>query len=239
MTAPFAAEAAARRLRLKPPARPSLQRQSFRRAATSVASAALLATRATFARCPDGSPPPCARARPTAPSQASIAVLPFANLSRDSADVYLAGGLTEELISRLGAVSRFRVPGRSVVERAQAAIADPQALARPLGVRYLVEGSVRRGGARLRVSAAGDSAAARSALGELDATTSSQDPALAMRGFYAAGLVVVGDRERALAVLEAIASSDLFVWYLRSPDLDPIRDDPRFQRIEAAARAAP
>ena len=79
-------------------------------------------------------------------------MLPFANLSRDSADVYLAEGLTEELISRLGAVERFRVPGRSVVVRAQAAVADPQALARRLGVRYLVEGSVRRGGNRLRVS---------------------------------------------------------------------------------------
>ncbi|MDP3774440.1 MAG: hypothetical protein Q8Q85_09255 [Gemmatimonadales bacterium] len=79
-------------------------------------------------------------------------MLPFANLSRDSADVYLAEGLTEELISRLGAVARLRVPGRSVVVRAQAAVADPQALARRLGVRYLVEGSVRRGGNRLRVS---------------------------------------------------------------------------------------
>jgi TolB-like protein/cytochrome c-type biogenesis protein CcmH/NrfG len=110
-----------------------------------------LAAAESLAQCPDGTPPPCA-GRPAASSPTSVAVLPFANLSRDSSDAYLAEGLTEELISRLGAVPRLRVPGRSVVQRAQAAVPDPQALARRLGVRYLVEGSVRRGGARLRIS---------------------------------------------------------------------------------------
>lgn len=126
----------------------------------SLASAVLLgvcgvwaSARWLSAQCPDGTPPPCS-VRPVraAPAPTSVAVLPFANLSRDSSDAYLAEGLTEELISRLGAVRRLRVPGRSVVERARAADADPQSLARRLGVRYLVEGSVRRSGRRLRVS---------------------------------------------------------------------------------------
>lgn len=84
----------------------------------------------------------------------AVAVLAFENLSRDSADLYLADGLTEELTSRLGAVTRLRVTGRSVVRRAQqAAGGDVLAVGRALNVRYLVEGSIRRSGQRVRVSA--------------------------------------------------------------------------------------
>jgi TolB-like protein/Flp pilus assembly protein TadD len=82
-----------------------------------------------------------------------VAVLYFDNLSRDTSDAYLAEGLTEEITSRLGAVERLRVTGRTLVRRAQDASAgDPTAVAQRLGVRYLVEGSVRRSGSRVRVS---------------------------------------------------------------------------------------
>jgi adenylate cyclase len=108
------------------------------------------------AQCPDGTPAPCARAvRGAAPAQPfSVAVLYFESLSRDTSDTYLADGLTEEITSRLGDVQRLEVKSRNAVRpfRGEAA-SDLAAVGRRLRVRYLVEGSVRRGGARVRVSA--------------------------------------------------------------------------------------
>jgi TolB-like protein/Flp pilus assembly protein TadD len=108
---------------------------------------------ALFAQCPDGSPPPC-RAQPTrvAPPPNSVAVLYFDNLSRDTADAYVAEGLTEELIARLGQVHRLRVKSRAAVERHRGAGRDPAFLGRALGVAHLLNGSVRRSGTRLRVT---------------------------------------------------------------------------------------
>jgi len=109
------------------------------------------------AQCPDGSPPPCRSARSSqSPSPNSVAVLYFDNLSPDSADAYLADGLTEEITSRLGELPRLQIkrPGRDAVRRLRDTVPDYLvALGRILRVRYLVEGSVRRAGARVRVSA--------------------------------------------------------------------------------------
>ena len=60
-------------------------------------------------QCPDGSPPPCraAVARTAPPAPNSVAVLYFDNLSRDTADAYLADGLTEDIIVRLGQIERL------------------------------------------------------------------------------------------------------------------------------------
>jgi serine/threonine-protein kinase len=106
-----------------------------------------------------------ARARRTAPvapaapvpagaGAATVAVLYFENLSPDSSDAFLASGITEEVISRLGSIERVRVKGRNAVRALSPAVRDDYgALGRTLGVRYVVEGSVRRAGQRLRVSA--------------------------------------------------------------------------------------
>src|SRR2546425_7164776 len=105
------------------------------------------------AQCPDGSPPPCGRptARPAPPAANSVAVLYFA--ARDTADAYLAEGLTEDLTSLLGSVARVQVKSPGVVRHAQSASpGDAPAIARALDVHYLVDGSVRRVGARVRVS---------------------------------------------------------------------------------------
>ncbi len=109
------------------------------------------------AQCPDGSPPPCrATARRllgTIASATSLAVLYFDNLSTDTADAYLADGLTEEITSRLGDVGRLRVTSRYAVRRFRAGVVpDVTTAGQALGVRYLVEGSVRRAGDRVRVS---------------------------------------------------------------------------------------
>src|SRR4051812_42578690 len=107
-------------------------------------------------QCPDGSPPPCARAAArgaSAPAPTSVAVLYFDNLSRDTSDTYLAEGLTDELITRLGQVDRLQVKSRGAVRRFRGdAAADPTIVGRALGVAHLVSGSVRRSGDRLRVT---------------------------------------------------------------------------------------
>ncbi|HEY6059729.1 MAG TPA: hypothetical protein VIV10_04020 [Gemmatimonadales bacterium] len=119
----------------------------FRLGLASTLSAARLS-----AQCPDGSAPPCGRAAARiAPASNSVAVLYFA--ARDTGDVYLADGLTEDLTTLLGNVPGVQVRSPGVVRRAQrAAPGDPPAIVRALGVHYLVDGSVRRVGTHVRVS---------------------------------------------------------------------------------------
>ena len=83
----------------------------------------------------------------------SIAVLPFANLSPDPNDAYLADGLAEELISDLSRINTLRVIARSSSAAAHQQTRDRKEVARLLDVRYLLEGSVRRAGDRLRITA--------------------------------------------------------------------------------------
>jgi TolB-like protein/Tfp pilus assembly protein PilF len=78
-------------------------------------------------------------------------VLYFDNLSRDTADAYLADGLTEEIISRLGDLPRLQVTSRSAVRHFRGSTEQPGALGHALAATYLVTGGVRRSGARLRV----------------------------------------------------------------------------------------
>jgi len=114
------------------------------------------ATVPAFSQCPDGTPPPCARgARSPAPPANSVAVLYFDNISRDSADVFLADGLTDELITRLSQVRRLEVKSRfeSLRVRGQRS-GDTRALGRALGAEYLVTGSLQQVGQRVRVNVA-------------------------------------------------------------------------------------
>ena len=83
----------------------------------------------------------------------SIAVLPFSNLSGDPAQQYFSDGITEDIVTEL---SRFRTlfviaPNTSFQYRGNAP--DATRIGRELGVRYLADGSVRRAGDRLRISA--------------------------------------------------------------------------------------
>ena len=106
---------------------------------------------AALVQCPDGTPPPC-RAVARAPAPTSVAVLYFENRSRDSADAYLAEGLTEQTIAQLGEVQRLTVASRFAVRRFRGdAAPEPATVGRALNVSYLVTGSVQRSGGRLRV----------------------------------------------------------------------------------------
>ena len=87
------------------------------------------------------------------PDKPSIAVLPFTNLSGDPDQEYFADGMTEDIISGL---SRFRslfVISRNSTFAYKGRSPDVRVVARDLGVRYVLEGSVRRGGKRLRIAA--------------------------------------------------------------------------------------
>ena len=83
----------------------------------------------------------------------SIAVLPFSNISGDPEQEYFADGLVEDIITTLSKLAGLRVIARksSFVYKAQAV--DVRDVARKLGVRYVLEGSVRRGGNRIRITA--------------------------------------------------------------------------------------
>ena len=85
------------------------------------------------------------------PQPTSVAILYFD--ARDTADAYLADGLTEDVTSLLGSVPGVQVKAPGVVRRAQrASPGDAPAITRALGVHYLLDGNVRRVGARVRVS---------------------------------------------------------------------------------------
>lgn len=83
----------------------------------------------------------------------SIAVLPFRNLSGDSASEYFSDGMTEQLVSDLGRANGLRVAPRALSFAQKKSALDPRSLAEQLRVDLLVTGSVRRSGDRLRVEA--------------------------------------------------------------------------------------
>ncbi|MFC1575898.1 hypothetical protein ACFL5A_04575 [Gemmatimonadota bacterium] len=87
------------------------------------------------------------------PVERSIVVLPFDNLSPDPDDAFFADGLTEELITDLSKVSALKVISRTSAMSFQGSNKTVPAIAAELDVRYALEGSVRRSGENLRITA--------------------------------------------------------------------------------------
>jgi adenylate cyclase len=86
------------------------------------------------------------------PRTAIVGVLPFANLS-DSADEYFSDGLTEDLIHALSLQSFYRVLGRSATFPFKGKALSARLIAREIDATYLIQGSVRRAGTKIRVTA--------------------------------------------------------------------------------------
>ena len=83
----------------------------------------------------------------------SIAVLPFSNISPDPDNDFLADGMSEEIINALAQIEDFRVTSRTSAFAFKGSKEDLRAIGKRLGVRTVLEGSVRRAGGRLRVTA--------------------------------------------------------------------------------------
>lgn len=94
-----------------------------------------------------GSPAPARDALP------SLAVLPFQNMSGDVEQDYFADGVVEDLITALSRFRTFAVIARNSSFAYKGRAIDVRQVARELGVRYVLEGSVRRAGNRLRITA--------------------------------------------------------------------------------------
>lgn len=102
---------------------------------------------------PTASAPPHATQPRPAPSGKSIAVLPFVALSQGEDDVYFADGLTEEILNALTQVPELLVTARTSAFHFRNANLPVTEVARQLGVANVLEGSVRRSGDRVRITA--------------------------------------------------------------------------------------
>jgi adenylate cyclase len=87
------------------------------------------------------------------PDVPSIAVLPFVNMSGDPKQEYFSDGLTEEIINGLSKVPRIFVIARNSTFAYKGKSVDIKQVGREMGVKYVMEGSVRREGNRLRITA--------------------------------------------------------------------------------------
>ena len=87
------------------------------------------------------------------PDKPSVAVLPFENMSGDPEQEYFSDGITEDIITGLSRIRQFFVIARNTTFTYKAQSVDVQAIAKELGVRYVVEGSVRKVGERVRITA--------------------------------------------------------------------------------------
>jgi eukaryotic-like serine/threonine-protein kinase len=83
----------------------------------------------------------------------SIAVLPFASIGASPEDEYFADGITEDIIARLGRIGSLKVISRTSVMRFKGTEQGMREVAETLGVETVLEGSVRRTGERLRITA--------------------------------------------------------------------------------------
>ncbi|WP_428668933.1 adenylate/guanylate cyclase domain-containing protein [Reyranella sp.] len=97
-------------------------------------------------------PAPVTGPPPTLPDKPSIAVLPFQNMSGDPEQEYFADGVVDDIILALSRVKSLFVVSRTSSFTYKGKGADVRKIAQELGVRYLLEGSVRKAGSKLRLT---------------------------------------------------------------------------------------
>ena len=88
----------------------------------------------------------------TLPDKPSIAVLPFQNLSGDPEQEYFVDGMVEEIVTALSRIRWLFVIARNSSFAYKGQTVDVKQVGRELGVRYVLEGSVRKGGNRVRIT---------------------------------------------------------------------------------------
>ncbi|HKW04614.1 MAG TPA: tetratricopeptide repeat protein, partial [Nitrososphaerales archaeon] len=87
------------------------------------------------------------------PEKNRLAILPFANISADSNDAYFADGMTEELISTMAKINALQVIARTSVTRYKTATKSVEEIGKELKAGVILEGSVRKEGEKLRITA--------------------------------------------------------------------------------------
>jgi TolB-like protein len=87
------------------------------------------------------------------PDKPSIAVLPFTNLSEDPKQEYFSDGITEEVISSLSKIPKLFVIARNSTFTYKGKPVKVKQVAEELGVKYVLEGSVRKAGDKVRITA--------------------------------------------------------------------------------------
>jgi adenylate cyclase len=109
--------------------------------------------RAYLVRMEKGVPDVTASQEVTLPNKPSIAVLPFVNMSDDPKQEYFSDGITEEIITWLSKIPRLFVTARNSTFTFKGQPVKVREIGQELGVRYIMEGSVRKSGDRVRVTA--------------------------------------------------------------------------------------
>ena len=140
-----------------PPAAEPKRRWSARALAGAAVTAALVIAAVSWFALLRERPDASRSAGPAKPIATSampvIAVLPFANQSGDDSQNYFADGVTEEVINALGRFNTLRVIGRNAVLRYKTRPPTQEEITSELGANYLVGGSVRHAGKRVRIAA--------------------------------------------------------------------------------------
>ncbi|WP_309486932.1 transcriptional regulator [Bradyrhizobium sp. PRIMUS42] len=101
---------------------------------------------------PDASAADRAASAPTLPDRPSVAVLPFSNLSGDPEQEYFADGMVDDIITGLARINWLFVIARNSTFTYKGRAVDVKQVGRELGVRYVLEGSVRKAGGSVRVT---------------------------------------------------------------------------------------
>jgi eukaryotic-like serine/threonine-protein kinase len=118
----------------------------------AVALAALAGVVALRSHRPQAAEPSTATAPPAADAR-SLAVLPFANLTGDSANQYFSDGISEEILDAVARIPGLRVAARTSAFALRGTTLDARAIGQRLGVRHVLDGSVERAPGRVRVRA--------------------------------------------------------------------------------------
>jgi TolB-like protein len=102
---------------------------------------------------PNAAPAESAAARNMPAARLSMVVLPFANLSNDPEQEYFADGITEDLTTDVSRIAGAVVIARNSAFSYKGKPVDPKQIGHELGVRYILQGSVRRAGSQVRINA--------------------------------------------------------------------------------------
>jgi adenylate cyclase len=154
------------------------------------------------------------------PDRPSIAVLPFVNLSGDPAQEYFGDGVVEDIIAALTRVKSFFVIARNSSFTYKSRVVNLKQVGRELGVRYVLEGGIRRAGKRLRITgqlveaATGHQLWADKFDGELEETFELQDKVT--ENVAAALEPTITAAEIARATAKPTDSLDAYELYLRA-----------------------